>query len=73
MHFVLLKSEKRRKIITHSSLDRIAEVIQEVIESEIASQLDDLKSEVTDLTNQVDGLDNTVTEVKEGFSTDEPV
>ena len=64
---------KRRKIITHSSLDRIAEVIQEVIESEIASQLDDLKSEVTDLTNQVDGLDNTVTEVKEGFSTDEPV
>ena len=44
-----------------------------MIESEIASQLDDLKSEVTDLTNQVDGLDNTVTEVKEGFSTDEPV
>ena len=58
---------KRRKIITHSSLDRIAEVIQEVIESEIASQLDDLKSEVSDLTSQLDGLDNTVTEVKEGF------
>jgi len=58
---------KRRKIITHSSLERIAEVIQEVIESEIASQLDDLKSEVTDLTNQLDGLDTTVTEVKEGF------
>jgi predicted nuclease with TOPRIM domain len=30
-------------------------------------QLDDLKSEITDLTNQVDGLDSTVTEVKEGF------
>ena len=57
----------RRKIITHSSLERIAEVIQEVIESEIASQLEDLKCELTDLTNQVDGLDTTVTEVKEGF------
>jgi hypothetical protein len=53
--------------MTHSSLERIAEVIQEVIESEIASQLEDLKSEFTDLTNQVDGLDTTVTEVKEGY------
>lgn len=63
----LLTERKRRKIISHSSLERIAEVIQEVIESEIASQLDDLKSEITDLTNQVDGLDTTVTEVKEGY------
>ena len=53
--------------MTHSSLERIAEVIQEVIESEIASQLEDLKSEVVDLTSQVDGLDTTVTEVKEGY------
>ena len=53
--------------MTNSSLDRIAEVIKEVIESEIASQLEDLKSEVSDLTSQLDGLDNTVTEVKEGF------
>ena len=40
--------------MTHSSLERIAEVIQEVIESEIASQVEDLKAEIADLGAQVD-------------------
>lgn len=64
---------KRRKIITHSSLDRIAEVIQEVIESEIASQLDDLKSEVTDLSSQIDSLDNQIEVKNEELVDDERV
>ena len=64
---------KRRKIITHSSLDRIAEVIQEVIESEIASQLDDLKAEVTDLSSQVDTLDNQIEVKNEELVDDERV
>ena len=64
---------KRRKIITHSSLDRIAEVIQEVIESEIASQLDDLKAEVTDLSSQIDSLDNQIEVKNEELVDDERV
>ena len=64
---------KRRKIITHSSLDRIAEVIQEVIESEIASQLDDLKAEVTDLSTQIDTLDNQIEVKNEELVDDERV
>ena len=63
----------RRKIITHSSLDRIAEVIQEVIESEIASQLDDLKAEVSDLSSQIDTLDNQIEVKNEELVDDERV
>ena len=49
---------KRRKIITHSSIERIAEVIQEVIESEINSQVEDLKTEIADLTARIEDHDN---------------
>ena len=69
----LLTERKRRKIISHSSLDRIAEVIQEVIESEIASQLDDLKAEVTDLSSQIDTLDNQIEVKNEELVDDERV
>ena len=59
--------------MTHSSLERIAEVIQEVIESEIASQLDDLKTEVTDLSGQIDTLDNQIEVKNEELVDDERV
>ena len=59
--------------MTHSSLERIAEVIQEVIESEIASQLDDLKAEVTDLSTQIDTLDNQIEVKNEELVDDERV
>tara|TARA_R110000824_G_scaffold163811_1_gene339654 strand:+ start:844 stop:1077 length:234 start_codon:yes stop_codon:yes gene_type:complete len=59
--------------MTHSSLDRIAEVIQEVIESEIASQLDDLKAEVTDLTAQIEDCDNKLEVKNEELVDDERV
>ena len=51
--------------MTNSSLDRIAEVIQEVIESEIASQLEDLKSEVSDLTTQIEDYDHKLNQNEE--------
>jgi len=51
--------------MTHSSLQRIAEVIQEVIESEIASQLDDLKAEVSDLTTQIEDYDHKLNQNEE--------
>ena len=59
--------------MTHSSLERIAEVIQEVIESEIASQLDDLKAEVSDLSSQIDTLDNQIEVKNEELVDDERV
>ena len=51
--------------MTYSSLERIAEVIQEVIESEIASQLDDLKAEVSDLTTQIEDYDHKLNQNEE--------
>jgi uncharacterized protein involved in exopolysaccharide biosynthesis len=59
--------------MTNSSLDRIAEVIQEVIESEIASQLEDLKAEVSDLTAQIEDCDTKLEVKNEELVDDERV